>query len=87
MWSVFCFYNRLTKFNRGGDRCAFFRTFAAVKKHIKKKTMEQRKIYETPATEVVELELQGSLLASSSVESTGTFEETGDLYSFEDEWE
>ena len=49
--------------------------------------MEQRKIYETPATEVVELELQGSLLASSSVESTGTFEETGDLYSFEDEWE
>ena len=46
--------------------------------------MEQRKIYETPATEVVELELQGSLLASS-VQSTSI--EDGDLNNFEDEWE
>jgi len=34
--------------------------------------MEQRKIYEAPATEVVELELQGNILASSSLESKGT---------------
>ena len=46
--------------------------------------MEQRKIYETPATEVVELELQGSLLASSSVEST-SFED-GELNGFDDDW-
>ena len=52
-----------------------------------KRTMEQRKIYEAPATEVVELELQGSLLASSSVNSTGSFAEDGDLNNFEEGWE
>ena len=43
--------------------------------------MEQRKIYEAPATEVVELELQGNILASSSVNSTSL--EDGGLDGFE----
>ena len=47
--------------------------------------MEQRKIYEAPATEVVELELQGNILASSSLESK-SFED-GTLNDFDDNWE
>ena len=46
--------------------------------------MEHKKNYEAPAMEVVELELQGSLLASSSVEST-SFED-GELNGFDDDW-
>ncbi len=47
--------------------------------------MEQKKNYEAPAMEVVELKLQGSLLAGSSVD--GSFDETGDLNNFDSSWE
>ncbi len=47
--------------------------------------MEQKKNYVAPAMEVVELKLQGSLLAGSS--ANGTFDETGDLNDFDNSWE
>ncbi len=46
--------------------------------------MEQRKNYEAPAMEVVELKLQGSLLAGSDL--NGTSIEGGNISGFEDEW-
>ena len=41
--------------------------------------MTHKKNYEAPAMEVVELKLQGSLLAGSDFESTGSFGETVSL--------
>ena len=50
--------------------------------------MTQRKNYEAPAMEVVELKLQGSLLAGSDMESTGSFDDEGaSLDSFDSNWE
>ena len=46
--------------------------------------MKHKKNYEAPAMEVVELKLQGSLLAGSGME--GTMEDTG-LDGFDDTWE
>lgn len=45
--------------------------------------MKQRKNYVAPTMEVVELELQGSLLASSDYDATI---ENGNLEGFEDGW-
>ncbi len=47
--------------------------------------MKQRKDYKTPATEVVELEMQGSLLAGSG-EQNGSIED-GKLKGFDEDWE
>ena len=47
--------------------------------------MKTRKIYEAPAMEVVELKLQGSLLAGSSLEST-SFEDA-ELNNFDSNWD
>lgn len=47
--------------------------------------MKQRKDYKTPATEVVELEMQGSLLAGSG-EQNGSVED-GKLNGFDEDWE
>ena len=47
--------------------------------------MKTRKIYEAPAMEVVELKLQGSLLAGSSLEST-SFEDA-ELDGFDSDWD
>ena len=47
--------------------------------------MTQRKNYEAPAMEVVELKLQGSLLAGSSLEST-SFEDA-ELNNFDSNWD
>ena len=46
---------------------------------------QQRKDYKTPATEVVELEMQGSLLAGSG-ENNATIEQ-GKLNGFDEDWE
>ncbi len=48
--------------------------------------MTQRKNYEAPAMELVELKLQGSLLAGSSLEST-SFGDEATLNDFDDTWE
>ncbi len=49
--------------------------------------MKHKKNYEAPAMEVVELKLQGSLLAGSSLESTGSFDDDATLNDFDDTWE
>ncbi len=46
--------------------------------------MKHKKNYEAPAMEVVELKLQGSLLAGSSLE--GTMEDAG-LNGFDEDWD
>ncbi len=46
--------------------------------------MKQRKNYEAPAMELVELKVQGSLLAGSSM--NGDIE-SGNLNGFDDSWE
>ncbi len=46
--------------------------------------MKQRKNYEAPAMELVELKVQGSLLAGSSMKGDI---ENGNLNGFEDSWE
>ena len=47
--------------------------------------MKHKKNYEAPAMEVVELKLQGSLLAGSSLEST-SFEDA-ELDGFDSSWD
>lgn len=47
--------------------------------------MKQRKDYKTPATEVVELEMQGSLLAGSGEQNVSI--EDGKLKGFDEDWE
>ena len=47
--------------------------------------MKHKKNYEAPAMEVVELKLQGSLLAGSSLEST-SFEDA-ELNNFDSNWD
>ena len=51
--------------------------------------MTQRKNYEAPAMEVVELKLQGSLLAGSGTETydNSEFGEGASLDSFDSNWE
>ncbi len=49
--------------------------------------MTHKKNYEAPAMEVVELKLQGSLLAGSDMESTGSFGETGSLDDDFENWD
>ncbi len=46
--------------------------------------MNKKNNYESPFMEVVELKLQGCLLAGSSMNGTGTFDETGTLNGFDD---
>ena len=48
--------------------------------------MKHKKNYEAPAMEVVELKLQGSLLAGSSLEST-LFEDEATLDGFDSDWD
>ncbi len=50
--------------------------------------MTHKKNYEAPAMEVVELKLQGSLLAGSDMESTGSFDDEGaTLDGFDSSWD
>ncbi len=46
--------------------------------------MKQRKNYEAPAMELVELKVQGSLLAGSGM--NGNIEENGNLNGFDESW-
>ena len=48
--------------------------------------MKHKKNYEAPAMEVVELKLQGSLLAGSSLEST-SFDDEATLNDFDSSWD